>query len=148
MTRHTDNERGSAMVMALGVLAVLAVLAVVVVAIVVSEKKTSLYDYSGSRSFYSADAATEAGANWILLQPAPPPVVDGSQHVFVAAGFTSLSTDHQYKYDIQFVRKRPRPGWSIEYKDFEYGVSATGASAQGSQANVQMGATRLYREGY
>ena len=136
------------MVMALGVLAVLAVLAMVVVAVVVSEKKTALFDYSGSRSFYSADAATEAGANWILQQSAPPPVVDANSNVFVAAGYTALSNDHSYKYDVQFIRKRPRPGWSIEYKDFEYAVSATGASAQGSQSAIQLGATRLYREGY
>jgi Tfp pilus assembly protein PilX len=136
------------MVMAIGALAVLAVLALVVVAIVVSEKKTALADYSGSRSFYSADAATEAGVNWIRNQTTPAPLVDAFSNVFVATGFTALSTDHSYKYDIQFVRKRVRAGWSVEYKDYEYNVTATGASSQGTQSSIVVGATRLYREGY
>jgi Tfp pilus assembly protein PilX len=148
MTRHDASERGSVMVLALGVLAVLAVLALVVVAIVVAEKKATLADYSGNRSFYSADAATEAGANWILRQPTPPPLIDAQSNVFVSAAYTSLSNDHRYKFDVQYVSKRPRPGWSVEYKDYEYRVQATGASAQQSESAIQLGATRLYREGY
>ena len=148
MTQPPANERGAAMVLAIGAIAVLAVLAVVVVAIVIAEKKTSLSDYSGSRSFYSADAATEAGVNWIRKQNIPAQFVDGNNNVVVATAFTTLSSDHGYKYDIQFVRKRVRSGWSVEYKDYEYRITATGASVQGSQSAVEVGATRLYREGY
>jgi Tfp pilus assembly protein PilX len=148
MTGRVDNERGAAMVLAIGALAVLAVLALVVVAIVISEKQTALADYTGSRSFYSADAASEAGVNWIKKQTIPPPIVDASSNVLVSTAFTTLSTDHSYKFDVQFVRKRVRPGWSVEYKDYEYRVTATGASVQGSQSAVDVGVTRLYREGY
>lgn len=136
------------MVLALGVLAVLAVLALIVVAIAVSEKHTELSDYAGTRSFNSADAATEAGVNWLLLQQNPPPLIDAQSNVFVAAGYTSLSTDHRYKYDVQYRSKRVRSGYSVEYKDYEYRVQATGASSQQSLSAVELGATRLYREGY
>lgn len=148
MTQRLASERGAAMVMALGVLAVLAVLALVVLSVVVSEKKTALSDYSGNRSFYAADAATEAAVNWIRRQSIPAPIVDASSNVFVANGYTSLSADHRYKHDIQFVRRRLRPGWSVEYKDYEYRISATGASAQASESAIEVSATRLYREGY
>jgi len=49
---------------------------------------------------------------------------------------------------VQFVSKRVRPGYSLEYKDYAYTVQANGASAQSAQSNIQLDATRLYREGY
>jgi hypothetical protein len=136
------------MVLALGVLAVLAVLAMIVAAMVVSEKKSAFFDYSGARSFYSADAATEAGVNWLRANTTPPPVLDASQNVRVANTFTDLGANHSYKFNVQYVRKRPRPGWSLEYKDYEYDVAATGASVKATESAVDVAATRLYREGY
>lgn len=148
MTQRDAHERGAAMVLAMGVLAVLAVLALVVVAIVMGEKRTALSDYSTSRSFYSADAATEAGVNWLKLQSVPAAIIDTASNVFVANTYTSLSSDHRYKFSVQYVDKRMRPGWSVEYKDYGYTIVATGASAQASESGINVGATRLYREGY
>lgn len=148
MTNRPNNERGAAMVLVLGVLAALAVLAMVVMAIVVTEKRTQFAEYSNNRSFYSADAASEAGVAWLRRQEDPPSLVDSLNHVSVAAGYTALSDDHQYQYDVQFVRKRFRPGWPVEYKDYEFLVEARGASAQQSESAVELGAVRLYKEGY
>ncbi len=143
-----SNERGSAMVMALGALTILAVIAVVIVAIVVSEKRTATSDYAGSRSFYSADAASEAGVNWLEHQYTPAAVVDTLSHVFVADSFTTIGENNGYQFNVQYVQKRYRAGWSTEYKDYEYRIDATGQSAQQAAANIRVGATRLYREGY
>lgn len=148
MLKPLSNERGSVMVFAIGVLAVLAVLALVIVAVVVSEKRTTMADYSGTRAFYSADAASEGGINWILNQVTPPPTLDAQNNVFLAAGFTALDANNQYQYNIQFVQKQPRPGWSTEYKDYTYQITATGAGTQASQSQALVSATRLYREGY
>ena len=148
MIQRPSQERGSALVLAIGVMAVLAVLALVIVAVVVSEKRTAMLDISGTRSFYSADAASEAGINWLRNQAIPPQIIDVNNNVFLAGGYTALSANNQYKYDITFVRKQIRPGWSIEYKDYTYTVTATGASAQASQSAITLGVTRLYREGY
>lgn len=148
MKQRPDSERGSALVLAIGVMAVLAILALVIVAVVVSEKKTALADFSGMRSFYSADAASEAGVNWLRNQSIPPQIIDVNNNVFLSGGYTALSTNNQYKFDIQYQRKAVRPGWSIEYKDYTYAVTATGASAQSSQSAISLGVTRLYREGY
>lgn len=147
MTR-TSDERGAAMVFALGVLAVLAVLALVIVAIVISEKRTSAADYAYNRAFYSADAASEAGVHWIRGQLSPPPLVDTLSHVRVSDSTVVLSNDHLYEFDVAYVGKQFRPGWSVEYKDYIYRVQATGASSQQSQAALEVNATRLYREGY
>lgn len=142
------DERGSALILAIGSLVVLAAIAVVIVSIAVSEKKSQFATYTHSRAFYSADAAGEAGINWIRMQLSPPGLLDAQKNVFVAGGFTALSTDHSYKYDVRFVRKHFRPGWSLEYKDFEYLIEADGASVQQSEAAIEVSAMRLYKEGY
>ena len=146
--RRPSDERGSAMVLALGVIVLLAVLALVVASIVVSEKRTDASDYSANRSFYSADAATEAGVNWLRQQYIPPAVVDSLSNVRVASTFTTLSDQNRYKFDVRFIRRTHRPGWSLEYKDYEYRVDAVGAAALAAESQIELGATRLYREGY
>lgn len=148
MRTQTLDQHGSAMVLAIVVLAVIAVIALVVVSISSSEKWTQFANYTQSRAFYSADAAGEAGVNWIRTQPSPPDILDANNRVFVAGGFTALSSDHQYKYDVQFVRARFRPGWSLEYKDYEYMIEADGISAKQSEAAIEVRAVRVFREGY
>lgn len=148
MNRFRSDERGSALVMALGAIAVLALIAIVVIAVVVSEKRTSFSDYTGARSFYSADAASEAGVNWLRHEYTPAAVVDTSSHVFVSNSYTTIGSQGGYKFDVTYVRKRYRPGWSVEYKDYEYKVDGSGQSAQQAAAAIELHATRLYREGY
>ena len=148
MTRSLSNERGAALVLVLGVLGVLAVLALVVMRLVMSEKRTQFTDYANNRSFYSADAAGEAGLAWIRQQPSAPSLVDSLSHVSVSNAYTALSNDHLYKYDVQFVSKKFRPGWSLEYKDYEYLIQASGMSAQQSESAVELGAMKMFREGY
>jgi Tfp pilus assembly protein PilX len=148
MTQRPSGERGSALVMALGVLAVLAVLAIVILTIVTGEKRTAFTEYTSSRSFYSADAAGEAGVNWILHQYQPPPTVDSLSDVYSNNTYITIANGNSYQFNVVYVRKRFRPGWSVDYKDYEYRVEAKGTSAQQSQAAVQVGAVRLYREGY
>jgi Tfp pilus assembly protein PilX len=143
-----SNERGSALVLALGVLVVLSVLAVVIVSVASSDRWTAFSEYTNTRAFYSADAASEASINWLRMQAQPPAIVDGSNHVYVAGGFTALNSDANYKSDVTFVRKHFRPGWSSEYKDYEYVITADGASVKSSSAAVDVSALRLYREGY
>lgn len=147
MHERLSNERGAAMVLVLGVLAVLAVLAMVVMVIVTTEKRNSLAEYSNNRSFYSADAAGEAGVAWIRRLPSPS-LVDSLSRVSVAQGYTTLSKDHHYRYDVKFVRRQVRPGWSVEYNDYEYTVQATGVSVQKAEAAIELAATRVFREGY
>lgn len=148
MTKPVTNERGAAMVLVLGVLAALAVLALVVMAAVVTEKRTHFTEYTNNRSFYSADAAGEAGLSWIRRQASPPSLVDTLSHVSVSTAYTNLGDDHRYKYDVKYVRTKFRPGWSVEFKDFEYLVEANGTSVQQAESAVELGATRLFKEGY
>lgn len=148
MQRNLGNERGSALVMVIGVLAVLAVLAAIALTVVSTEKRTATSEYSNSRSFYSADAASEAGVNWIHRQASPPMLVDTLSHVTTNATYTTITSDNRYRYDVKYEGRRFRRGWSVEYKDYQYTVEARGASSQDAEAAVQVTATRLFREGY
>lgn len=152
MLHSRHDERGSAMVMALGALAVLAVIAIAIVAIVVAEKRAGLSDYSGSRAFYSADAASEAGVNWIKHQGSPPIPVDSLKY-FGMDSLATLGTSDTYRFDVEpppypSPRKRYRSGWTREWVDYEFRVQASGASARQSQADIELGATKLFRRGY
>ena len=144
----SGRERGSAMIMALGVLTVLAVLALLVMSVAISGKRTAYSDFSGSTSFYSADAASEAGVNWLKHQYSPAALVDSLNHVYVADDYTTIGATGRYRYDITYTGKQYRPGWSVEYKDYEYGVAASGQSTPTAASSVQLSASRLYREGY
>jgi len=148
MKAPRSTERGSAMVMALGVLAVLAILAFVVMGVVVTEKRTAFSEYTHSRTFHTADAASEGGVNWIRHQAQPPDLVDTLSHVYVQDTLTTLHQQSRYEFDVLFVRKRHRPGWTVDYKDYEFLINASATGAQQSQAAVDVGAMRLYREGY
>lgn len=148
MRRNPNDERGSVMVLAIGVLAVLVVLVVVVMSIVIAEKRSSSSKYAHDRAFYSADAAGEASVHWLLNQRSPAAVLDSLNAVRARAGFTALATDHRYDFDVRYVRKQYRPGYPVEFKDYVYQVAASGTSAQQSDAAVELNATRLYREGY
>ena len=145
--RSAHQERGFAMVFAIGALLVLAVLALAIVAIVVTEKRNESAEYAHDRAFYSADAAGEAGVNWLRSQKSPAATVDSLSNVRVAQPDT-LTKDHLYQYSVRYVTRRFRPGFSVEYKDYVYVVAASGTSAQQSQAALEVNATRLYKEGY
>lgn len=148
MKRLLGDESGSALLLAIGVLVILAGIAAVIVSIAVSEKKSQFAEFTHDRAFYSADAAGEGGINWLKGQLAPPPLLDVSNNVYLSGGYSALSTGHSFKYDIRYLTKRFRPGWSLEYRDYEYLVSAAGASVQQADAAVEVDATRLYKEGY
>ena len=144
----SDGERGSAMVLALGVIVLLAVLALVAISVVVTEKRTDASGYTASRSFYSADAATEAGINWLRQQSIPPAPIDTLNNVRLSASFDTLSDRNRYRFDVQFLRRTHRPGWSLEYKDYEFQVGAVGVSGIAAESAADVEVSRLYREGY
>lgn len=143
-----SNEKGMAMVVALSVIMGLALLGVIVIAVATSEKRTAFNDYTHTRSFYAADAGGEMAINWLRIQDNPPNLLDAQKRVFVPAGYDSLADEELYKYGITFIRKRVRPGWSLEYKDFEYRIEAQGASVAESQSEIELQTRRLFKEGY
>ena len=148
MRKTLLSNDGYAMVLALVVITALALLGGIIVAVSTSEKQTAFNDYTYSRAFYSADAGGEAAVNWLRVQDSPPGLLDPAKHVYVPAGYDTLSNDHLYRHDITYIRKRLRPGWSIEYKDFEFTINSEGESVAEAEAELEVQALRLFKEGY
>ncbi len=148
MNSLLKDNKGIAMVVMLVFITCLALLAVIIVSVSIAEKKTVQNDYTSMRSFNSADAGTEAAVNWLRLRPTPPELVDADKHVFIPQDYTELSGDHRYQFEITYDRKRIRPGWGTQYKDFEYEILGMGESSQDSESEVALHAKRLFKEGY
>ena len=146
-----SNESGFAMVVAMAFVLGLGLLAVIVMTVASTEKNTSFNEYTYTRSFYAADAGGESAINWLRIQGSPPGLLDPQNHVFVPTGYIDLDTnklDHKYKFDVTYILKRPRAGWSTEYMDFEYQIDSDGASVGDSESGVEVNARRLFKEGY
>lgn len=152
--RVMRDERGSAMVTALFFLVGLMVAAVVIAMVATSEKRVAQNDYTHARAFNSSDAGSEAAINWLRLSNRPPTILDaGTGAVRQMGDYTELAVSGNYesnrfKFDAEYDRVRFRPGWSKEYRDFDYTIESEGASAKESSAMVEVQASRLFKVEY
>lgn len=145
--RRTDRD-GFAMVTALLVVLVLSVLAVGAVWLATSEKKTTMAEATHVRSVFSADAGGEAAINFIRVSDAPPQILDFGTMAVRTEPVTALEGSQQYNYDVNFVRKSPKPGWGVDYLDYDYNVAALGTAGRQGNSGVDVVVSRLFKEGY
>jgi hypothetical protein len=148
MRRYLANNKGIALVSAIALIGILAVIAAVSIWTAASDKKVTFNEDISKRAFYAADAGGEAGINWVRIQSAPPPIIAAGNVVHSPAGYTTLGSDQDYRFNASYIGKRPRPGWSIEYKDFDYQLGADGRSVRESEERIELLVSRLFREGY
>lgn len=142
------DRRGFAMVTTLLVVLVLSVLAVGVAWLASSEKKTTHAESVHVRAVFSADAGGESGINFIRTSDTPPQIVDFGTLTVRNQAETALQGSQSYLYTANYLQKRPKPGWGVEYLDYDYRIASQGqASTQGESA-VQVVVSRLYKEGY
>ena len=147
-TPGRPDREGFALVTTLLIVLVLSVLAVGVVWVANSEKKVSFAESVHISSVFAADAGGEAGINFIRVSDAPPRILDFNNNRVKSTGQTNLQGSQNYEYDCNYVRKRPKPGWGVEYVDYDYRIEAQGTSAQNGQSGVGVVVSRLYKEGY
>ncbi len=142
------NREGFALVTTLLMVLVLAVLAVGIVWMATSEKKTTFAEQMHISSVFSADAGGEAGINFVRLSPTPPRIIAFVDSTVRSQGDTEIVGSQSYGFDCKFVRKTPRPGWGVNYLNYNYRIDSTGRAASQGQSGVQLVVNRLYREGY
>jgi Tfp pilus assembly protein PilX len=142
------GEKGFAMVSAIAFIAILATIATISIWVAGIEKRVSFSSETHQGSFYAADAGGEAGINWIRTQPTPPNFIGMTKDVYNQASYANLDDDQQYRFNMTYVQKRPRPGWSTEYKDFDYRVLSDGSSVNDNQSQLELNLSRLFKEGY
>ena len=147
-TTQAPNREGFAMVTTLLVVLVLSVLAVGVSWIASSEKKTTFAESVHVRSVYSADAGGEAAINFLRMSEVPPVVQDFGTRLVRRQGTTGLDGSQTYDYTTSFITKRPKPGWGMDYLDYDYRVDSHGTASRLGQSGVELVVSRLYKEGY
>lgn len=147
-TTHAPDREGFAMVTTLLVVLILSVLAVGVAWIAGSEKKTTFAESVHVRSVYSADAGGEAAINFLRLSELPPVVQDFGTRVVRNQGNTALEGSQSYGYSAFFLNKRPKPGWGMDYLDYDYRIASRGSASRLGDSGVELVVSRLYKEGY
>ena len=142
------NRDGFAMVTALLVVLVLSVLAVGAAWLARSEKKTTLSEAMHMGSVFSADAGGEAAINFVRTSNSPPQILDFGSMAVRAQGETAIEGSQSYAYDVNFTRKRPKPGWGADYLDYDYAVASQGEAGRLGRSGVAIVVSRLFKEGY
>jgi len=141
------NREGFAMVTTLLVVLILSVLAVGVAWIAGSEKKTTFAESVHVRSVYSADAGGEAAINFLRLSEAPPLWQDATRQVRSQAS-TQLQGSQSYDYRAFFTGVTPKPGWGVDYLDFDYRIASHGNASRLGESGVELLVSRLFKKGY
>jgi len=141
-TSPLDRE-GFAMVTTLLVVLILSVLAVGAAWIAGSEKKTAFNESVHVRSVYAADAGGESAINFIRLSE-----LDVGSGLVRNQGNTGLVGSQSYDYSAFFLQKRPKPGWGMDYLDYDYRIDSRGSASQAGDSGVELVVSRLFKEGY
>jgi hypothetical protein len=139
---------GFAMATTLLIILVLSVIAVGASWLATTEKRTSFAESAHISSIFSADAGGESGINFLRLTERPPKIINFADSTVHFQGTTTLQDNQTFDYDCRYMTKQLKPGWGIEYVDYDYMVDSRGSSTLEAQSTVALIASRLYREGY
>ncbi|MHB8078476.1 MAG: hypothetical protein ACYDIE_04400 [Candidatus Krumholzibacteriia bacterium] len=142
------RREGFALVSALLIVLVLAIIGIGAGLLAKSEKCCSFAECVHARALCSADAGGERAINFLRLSEDPPLVVDTETQVVSTVALTPLEGSQLYAYSCRYVGQRPKPGWGVEYLDYDYAVDASGAAARAGHSDVALVVSRLfYQEG-
>jgi hypothetical protein len=150
-TRMADKaagREGFALVTTLLMVLVLGVIALGVVWIANTEKKTSFAEQVHVTSVFSADAGSEAGINFVRIADTPPQIQDFGTMTVGQTGETGLVGSQSYEFDCRYIQKRPKPGWGVDYLDYDYRIASEGEAGQDGRSAVNVVVSRLFKEGY
>ena len=143
------SREGFALVSALLIILVLTIIGLGAGLLAKSEKRCTFAESVHARALCSADAGGECAINFLRLSEDPPLMVDTETQVVNTVALTALEGSQQYAYTCRYLGQRPKPGWGIEYLDYDYAVDASGASSRQGRSDVALVISRLfYQEGY
>ncbi|HOX26842.1 MAG TPA: hypothetical protein PLL30_14600 [Candidatus Krumholzibacteria bacterium] len=139
---------GFALVTSLLVILLLSLIAVAAVILSSTEKRTTFAESVHSTAVFSADSGGEAGIHFIRMSDAPPRIVDFANRMVHNEIDEPIQGGQEYDYGCYYIRKRPKPGWGVNFLDYDYRVESTGRATAQGRSDVDLVASRLFREGY
>jgi hypothetical protein len=94
------------------------------------------------------DAGGEVGINFIRVADNPPSIINMADNTVDSSGETVLQGSQTYQYNCQYQQRRVKPGWGVEYLDYDYSIQSRGEASTKGQSNIQVVVSRLFKEGY
>jgi len=144
---RSDRE-GFALVTSLLIILVLSLIAVAAVIISSTEKRTSFAESVHNSAVFSADSGGEAAIHFLRMSDSPPKIIDFANGTVRTENDESVLDSQEYDFDCQYDGKSPKPGWGVMFLDYNYLVEAEGRAAAKGRSDVDLVASRLFREGY
>jgi competence protein ComGC len=145
--RRPDRE-GFALVTSLLIILVLSLIAVAAVILSSTEKQTSFAESVHNSAVFSADSGGEAAIHFLRQSDSPPRIIDFVDGTVHTEDDEQVMASQEFDYECQYVRKRPKPGWGVNFLDYDYRVESEGRASTHGRSDVDLVASRLFREGY
>jgi len=146
--RPLPDRDGFALVTSLLIILVLSLIAVAAVILSSTEKQTSFAESVHNSALFSADAGGEAAIHFLRMSDSPPKIVDFADGTVQSEANEPVVGSQEFDYECQYDRKRPKPGWGVNFLDYDYRVASTGRASTQGRSDVDLIASRLFREGY
>jgi len=142
------DREGFALVTSLLIILVLSLIAVGAAILSTTEKQTSFAESVHNSAVFSADSGGEAAIHFLRMSDSPPKIIDFADGTVRSENDEPVMNSQEFDFECQYFGKTPKPGWGVMYLDYDYRVESEGrASAQG-RSDVDLVASRLFREGY
>ena len=145
--RRPDRE-GFALVTSLLIILVLSLIAVGAVILSTTEKRTSFAESVHNSAVFSADSGGEAAIHFLRMRDTPPKIIDFAVGTVRTESGEAVMNSQEFDFECRFDGKIPKPGWGVNYLDYDYRVEAEGRAAAQGRSDVDLVASRLFREGY
>jgi len=145
---HRPDREGFALVTSLLIILVLSLVAVAAVILSSTEKQTTFAESVHNSAVFAADAGSESAIHFLRMSDTPPKIVDFADGMVQNETAAPVVGSQEFDYECLYQRKRPKPGWGVNFLDYEYRVESTGRASTQGRSDVDLIASRLFREGY
>jgi len=142
------DREGFALVTSLLIILVLSLIAVAAVVLSSTEKRTTFAEGVHATAVFSADAGSEASIHFLRMSDAPPKIIDSADNKVHAMADEPLVGAQEFDTATHYVRRRPKSGWSTQFVDYDFRIESSGRAAADGRSDVDLVASRLFREGY
>lgn len=142
------HDEGFALVTSLLIILLLSVIAIAAVVLSSTEKRATFADGVHTSAVFSADAGSEAAIHFLRMSDTPPKIVDTVNNTVHALNDEPLEGLQEFDVEAQFMRRRPKSGWGTQFLDYDFRIDSSGRAAAEGRSDVDLVASRLFREGY